>query len=66
MEGCPLENLAILGLSSMLITVMFTMLALIVAASFYDSNPASTDPTARSHSRCELIFLLSKAIITLQ
>jgi hypothetical protein len=48
------------------ITVVFTLVSLIAAASFFDQDPASDDATARPHARIELVALVSKAWITFQ
>jgi hypothetical protein len=56
----------LLAVTSAGITVVFTVISLITAASFFDQDPSSEDATARPHARIELVFLVAKAWLTFQ
>ncbi|CAG9320952.1 unnamed protein product [Blepharisma stoltei] len=63
MEGCPKEQSWLLIASSTIISIIFGLLSLIVAASFYELEYTSEDIAARPHARVELIFLMIKAVM---
>ncbi|CAG9322230.1 unnamed protein product [Blepharisma stoltei] len=62
-EGCPKEQSWLLIASSTIISIIFGLLSLIVAASFYELEYTSEDVAARPHARVELLFLVTKAAI---
>jgi len=64
MDGCPTQQPALLAVSAALISAIFAMLSLIVAASFYEQDYTSDDVSARPHARVELLFLVVKGVVT--
>lgn len=62
--GCPTEPRFILISSATILSFLFAVISLIVAASFYESDSSTDDVSARPHSRVELFYLVLKGVIT--
>lgn len=65
-EGCPQEPKWLLISSSVVISILFSALSLVVTGSFYEQDCKSEDPSARPHARVELISTLLKGAISVQ
>ena len=63
-NGCPVGPL--FAVTASLISLVFTMVAMIVVASFYEQDCNSEDAAARPHARVELIYLVVKCIFTVE
>lgn len=63
-QGCPVG--ALFTVTAALISVVFTAVALVVVASFYEQDCNSEDAAARPHARVELIYLVVKCTFTVE
>jgi hypothetical protein len=62
--GCPTSQSTLLIVSSILFSILFGMVSLLVAASFYELDYKSDDASARPHARVELVYLLGQGALT--
>jgi PAS domain-containing protein len=64
--GCPSEYRGLMITSSVIILTVFSLVTIIVTASFVEPDPCSKDIRAQPHARVELIYLLLKCGILVQ
>lgn len=63
-QGCPTDQPILLILSSLIFSILFGMVSLIVCASFYELDYKSDDASARPHARVDLMYLVVQGILT--
>ena len=51
------------GVIALIIIVVFVSISLIVALNYFESRISSSDPTARSNSRADVVFIINKIML---